>query len=365
MKKIALYINTFGIGGAERVMCNLATQLSKYGYDVILITSFAVKTEYECVKEVRRAYLNDKYVEHFVKRNVLLTRKLRHILKSECPDVLISFMAEPNFRAIIASIGLKNNLIISVRNDPNREYSSGLTRFLAKTLFRLANGIVFQTDEAQKWFPKSIQKNSKIIFNPVDDIFYHTSYEGERHNIVTAGRLTAQKNHKMLIYAFSQIADQISDNLIIYGEGELRSDLENLVSKLHMENRIFLPGSIKNVADTIKSARLFVLSSDYEGMPNALMEALVLGIPCISTDCPCGGSRTLISDGVNGFLVPIGDKEVLAEKMMQIANNDTIAQQFATKSISIRNKLNSDHIFNEWLNYIDFVIGRIQKKIKG
>ena len=314
--KILFYINAIHHGGAERVMCNLATRFSEAGNECILLTSFRDTWEYMHGDRVRRLTLFETMPDlNFFSRNFVLVKRLRAVLKQEKPDVLISFMAEPNFRAIVASIGLKNKVIVSVRNDPDREYPGRITRFLAKTLFRFADGIVFQTEDAKEWFPKAIRKKSAIIYNQVDEVFFQTEYTGERHDIVTTGRLTAQKNHELLIRAFAQIADNIPENLIIYGEGELRGKLESLVTQLHMEHRVFLPGSVKDVAGTIKSAKLFVLSSDYEGMPNSLMEAMALGLPCISTDCPCGGPRMLLQSAGEKCLIPVGDLKQLAGKL--------------------------------------------------
>lgn len=356
--KILFYINAIHHGGAERVICNLATQFSEHGDDCILTTSFCDNWEYHFGEKVRRIALFESQLNYgFLRRNISLIRRLRKILKIEKPDVVVSFMAEPNFRTLIATRGLNVKTIVSVRNDPNKEYPNFIYRFLAKHLYKKADGIVFQTEDAQKWFPKSIQKKSKIIFNQVDEVFYNTIYNGERHDIVTTGRLVAQKNHKMLIRAFAAIADKISDNLIIYGEGELRGELESLIAELHLENRVFLPGSVKNVADTIKSAKLFVLSSDYEGMPNSLMEAMALGIPCISTDCPCGGPRMLFGEDAEGKLVPCDDVKKLSMRIFQELYN----LGNGTTERKLAQTFHPDHVNSDWEEYLNFV----ERKYKG
>lgn len=350
--KVMFYINAIHHGGAERVICNLATQFSERGYDCVLLTSFRDSWEYGHGAKVRRKTLfESKLNGNFLVRNFSLTRALRRELKEENPDVLISFMAEPNFRAIVASFGLKNKVIVSVRNDPNKEYGNFITRILAKTLFRRADGVVFQTEDAKKWFPKSIQKKSKIIFNHVDEVFYNTKYEGERHDVVTTGRLVPQKNHKLLIRAFAAIADKVPDNLFIYGEGDLRPELEALISELHMQDRIFLPGGIKNVADTIKSAKLFVLSSDYEGMPNSLMEAMALGVPCISTDCPCGGPRMLLRGSNLSVLVPVGNVEKLSSAMYEKMGDDQAVS--CNRMRECAKLFNTNSVFADWEIYLN------------
>ena len=353
--KIMFYINTIRHGGAERVMSNLATMLSEKDNECVLVTSFKGDNEYSLGDRVRRITLFEQKLGcNFLKRNAVLVSSLRKCLRDEKPDLLISFMAEPNFRAILASIGMKNKTLISIRNDPNKEYSNTVTRTLAKTLFRFADGVVFQTEDAKKWFPKAIQKKSQIIFNQVDETFYNTAYDGERRDVVTTGRLVLQKNHKMLIRAFASIADRITDNLIIYGEGDLRNELEALVSELHMENRVFLPGVTKNVPDTIKSAKLFVLSSDYEGMPNSLMEAMALGLPCISTDCPCGGPRELFGEDLSENLVAVSDEGDLAKKMLDALCAKQEKAQTKTKERAQR--FLPSRVCEDWNRYIRTVV---------
>jgi hypothetical protein len=163
MKKIMFYINTLGHGGAERVMSNLATQFSQRDdYRCTLVTSFPSENEYPCGEKVCRISLYDKRIEgNFWKRNIKLVQKLRRLIKTEKPDVLVSFMAEPNFRALLSTVGTKTKNIISVRNDPNKEYAK--TKWMTKTLYRFTDGIVFQTQDAKDWFPKGVQKNRELF----------------------------------------------------------------------------------------------------------------------------------------------------------------------------------------------------------
>ena len=129
-------------------------------------------------------------------------------------------MEEPNFRAILATRGLPVKTLISVRNDPNKEYAGRLGTFVGKALLPMADGCVFQTREAQAWFPEKLQKKSKIIYNAVKEDFYHIERKPNHEEIVTCGRLTEQKNHAMLIAAFAEVAKQRPNaTLRIYGEG--------------------------------------------------------------------------------------------------------------------------------------------------
>ncbi len=352
--KILFYINAIHHGGAERVMVNLAKDFAKSGYETVLVTSFTDTWEYPVDENVKRISLTDNLPDGFLKRNLFLVKKLRTVIKEEKPDSIVSFMAEPNFRMLLATFGIKGRKIISIRNDPNKEYPNKVFRLLAKTLYRRADGVVFQTEDAKKWFPKSIQKKSSIIMNQVDEIFYTTELSSERCDIVTTGRLTEQKNHKLLIRAFAQIADKINENLVIYGEGELREELEALIADLGLQNRVFLPGATQNVPEVLSRAKLFVLSSDYEGMPNSLMEAMAMGLPCISTDCPCGGPRMIIENDVNGFMFSVGDVDALATKIKRVVEmTSENLKKISDNAKRVTQNCEPKSVFKKWENYIN------------
>ena len=348
MHKVILYIGSLSRGGAERVIATLANYLNKKGIFCIVVTTYQRENEYQLDEGIKRIILSTPQNRTIVSKiinNIDQLLKLRNIVKKEQPNTILSFMGEPNFRMLVSCFGLKVKKIISIRNAPEKEYPTFVTRLFAKNIFKIANHIVFQTEDARKWFPFSIQKKSTIILNPVDDVFFNTKFDGQRHDLVTTGRLVPQKNHKLLIHAFAKIADKIEDNLYIYGEGELRSELEQLIFELGMQNRIFLPGAVKNVADTIKSAKLFVLSSDYEGLPNSLMEAMALGIPCISTDCPCGGPSMLLDDD---FLVKVNDEMMLGKKIFQFieCSNFNCGYRIEIESFS------SQNVMKKWLEVL-------------
>lgn len=357
--KIFFYINTLSGGGAERVIANLASQFSKYGDEVGIVCSFAKPNEYEVHSNVKRYVLEQPNCQNFfLIRNIRRVRLLRKIIKQECPDVLISFMAEPNYRALIATMGLRTKNIISVRNDPKREYGGAHGKLLAKWLLPLTDGCVFQTEEAKLWFPKRLQKKSRIIFNAVKPAFYGVKWEpGEGKRIVTFGRLSEQKNHPLLIEAFTTIANEYPDTMLfIYGEGALRNELQQQIQENGMAERIQLCGNTTEVAAELSRSYIFVLSSDYEGMPNALMEAMTVGVPCISTDCPCGGPKSLIVNGENGLLIPVGDVQALTQAMRRLLDDQKYAKNISSNAKKSSNRFHPDLVFDEWCNYVEVIL---------
>ena len=355
--KILFYINSISHGGAERVLVNLANQFSENGSEVCLVTSLTKQWEYPLSKQVCRISLEGKDYKKagFLQQNIKWTRRLREIIKEQNPGIVISFMAEPNFRAILATLGLKTKCMISVRNDPNKEYPNALFRICAKVLYLFADGVVFQTEDAKKWFSSLIQRKSEIIYNQVDRKFYDYPIRSEKRDIVTCGRLVEQKNQTLLIEAFAKIADDVEDNLYIYGEGNLRKNLENKINELHLHERIYLPGNISNVEKMLSQAALFVLPSDYEGMPNALMEAMAIGVPCISTNCPCGGPQMLFENNKEA-LVPVGDVDKMAEKMKDFLLDDEKREKIGAKMKEYSLAFTPERIFKKWDEYVNEVL---------
>lgn len=354
MSKIVFYVNAINGGGAERVMVNLAKYFSENGYDTTLVTSFRDTWEYPLAATVRRLTLEEEEIKQSrIKRNFSRIKKLRDLCKSEKPDILVSFMEEPNFRTILATRGLPVKTLVSVRNDPNKEYAGKLGWFVGKILLPMADGCVFQTSDAQKWFPERLQKKSRIIYNAVKEEFYQVDRTPVQGEIVTCGRLTEQKNHRLLIDAFAEVQKIYSfATLKIYGEGTLREKLQNQIDSLNLNEKVFLMGATNDVAKALKTADLFVLSSDYEGMPNALMEAMAAGVPCISTDCPCGGPRELFGEDASGKLVPCNDSAQLAEAICKVleTTKDGMTEKRHAETFK------PDRVNQMWKDYVHDII---------
>ena len=250
-------------------------------------------------------------------------------------------------------------VIVSVRNDPNVEYKSKINNLVMKILYPLADGFVFQTEDAKNYFNKKIQSKSVIIPNSIKETFIQREiYTGEKDKIiVNIGRLEKQKNQELLIEAFNDVKDEFLDyNLYIYGEGTLKENLKNKIKEMDLENRVFLKGEVENIEEKIEKSSVFVLSSKYEGMPNALMEAMALGVPCISTDCPCGGPKFLIQNGVNGILAKVDKKEEIVQGIRKILSDENFANDISKNAIKIREKLNPKVINFKWKNYIEKII---------
>lgn len=357
MKRIALFINSLQKGGSERVMVNLAEYFHEKNYEVILVTQYKKEVEYEISPEIKRVYsepeeaaLQGGRIHNFKVRFCTL----REIWKTYKPDVILSFLGKNNLMAILTAAFLPAKVAVSVRGEPTMEYEGRKMQVLAKFLFGFANGVIFQTDMARKFFPKRVRKKSIVLPNPLNPAFMRDRYMGRKEDVIAAaGRLDENKNHAMLIRGFALIAEEFPTmQLVIYGEGESREKLEKLVKEMGLEERVTLPGSVSAVADHIEKVRIFALTSNTEGMPNSVVEAMCLGLPVIATDCPCGGPAELINDGEDGLLVPVGDEQALAQAFRQVLRSPDFENKLRENAYKIQQAMAPERVCGMWERYL-------------
>jgi glycosyltransferase involved in cell wall biosynthesis len=355
-RKLLFYISTIRGGGAARVMVNIANELSENGYDINFVTNFAADHEYVLEQGINRFNLEkEENTSNVLIKNLSRISSLRKIIREVQPDVSVAFMAENNFRLLLASRGLPTKTIISVRNDPAREYGKRGRRQLANVLFAKADGVVFQTEDAKAWFPKNIQKKSRIIFNQVDEKFFSENRKiGDF--IVACGRLSKQKNYPMMLKAFAEVLKMFpAEQLKIYGEGELKEELVRLTKELGISESVQFMGFSTNMPEVYKHAKMLMLTSDYEGMPNVVLEALASSVPVVSTDCPCGGPKMIVRDGENGYLVPVGDEKRMAQAICKALESVELLAEMKKKSYRLAQQYRSENILADWQSFIDAI----------
>lgn len=338
-----------GAGGAEKQIIKLANELSMRGQIVTVIALSECKIQYEINRQVNLVNLFDEKVDGIFAR----FRKFKRVVKEMKPDLIINYWFQSAYFSIAIPKKYRGKVIYSERGDPGDKEYRGLLGIIRKIAFGKIDGFVFQSKGARDYFNKKVIKKSVIIPNSVSiPIEFFTKSSIREKRIVSVGRLHPQKNQKLLIRAFAQIAGDIPDyTLEIYGDGELHDELQEQIQMLGLRDRIVLMPSCKNVLEKIRTASLFVLTSDYEGMPNALMEAMVLGLPCISTDCKPGGARELIENKINGIIVPTNDEMSLAESMKYMIFNPQIAEQMATNAKEIATNHSDKSVFDAWENF--------------
>ena len=354
--RILFVASSMGYGGAERVISLLSNELCSRGHEVgIYLTSASHKCVYELDERIG-IYSEDK-----ISNLKGVIKGIRRFVKRYSPDVVVPFMTYQCIYTCLALMFTKFPVVVCERNDPNtidgkpaRKYVFWLRDFL----FSRAEGAVFQTPGARDMFPRSVRKRGTVIANPIDSSVLPEPYEGERDNrIVNVGRLSVQKNQSMLISAFAQIKDEFPEiTLEIYGDGDKGDELRALSESLGVADRVRLMGNVTGVCEYIKNARLFAFSSNFEGMPNALAEAMAIGLPCVSTDCPPGGARMLIEDGENGLITPCGDVDSFSSALAKLLADQSLSDKYGSKAVRIREKLNTESIAKEWEDYFCSVV---------
>ena len=359
--RVAFCLGGLEKGGAERVVCNLSNYLISQGIEVCILLTKLDSIQYSLDKKVEIIELDSRKYNTFAFRNFQIINKMRKELNSINPDIIISFLQEPTFRVLLLKKFNKKikkmPLIVSLRNDPLNSFN-GLRGKLLLKLYPSSDGFVFQTKKVQDFFEYKIKSKSVVIPNPLDPVFFCEKYEGKRENkIVSVGRLEEQKNYPLLLKAFSMFHKNNKNfHLHIYGDGTLKEKLKRIVSDYKLDNFVHFEGNVGNIKERIQNAKLFVISSNYEGLSNSLMEALALGLPCISTDSSGGGALSLIQNKKNGILVPVNDEIKLYEAMSRVVNDAKLSEKLANNAWSSMKKYSCDNINKKWLKYIKQII---------
>ena len=345
--RILIVISNASVGGAQRVAINLCDWLKKQQDVDVGILSLS--------KAAGKVYDIPGLIEL---KGKSITKQLKKLIKEKEIEVLISMGVPMALYTAPACWGTKTKHIISERNDPRHFAGKSYVRILSRLLMRTADGFVFQTEDARKFYHMEDSPRATVIHNPLMDAAnIPIVSDNPEKTIVTAGRLVPQKNHELLIRSFAELSDAFPDyNLVIWGEGPDRRKLETLVNELQIGKRVSLPGITSEVQKKYASSSLFVLSSDFEGMPNALMEAMAVGLPCISTDCPCGGPGELVADGENGLLVPVGDKEAMKNAISKLLLNKEQAKKMGYHAMNIRSTHAIDSISEQWLAFCNKIL---------
>lgn len=335
---VAFVSQSLAGGGQERVTANLANSLSDDpNISVVVITATKSDNEY---------ILSEKVKRYSILENKLLSdsKKLRAILNTNDVDVVIGMGIYANFLCCMSNFFLKTRVIISERNDPAHDRLSLKSKIFRFVFYRFADGYIFQTEGARAFYSKKIQEKGVIIPNPLkEDIPYKSNVCNKE--IVAVGRLSPQKNYSNLINAFAEISKRHPEYVLrIFGTGELEENLKNLCRELKISDKVVFEGFCTDVHEKIKDSDIFVLSSDFEGMPNSLMEAMAMGFPVISTDCPSGGPKSLIKNEENGLLIPVNDSNQLVDALNYLIEDESFKKKIGKNAIIIRNLYSQDNI---------------------
>ncbi|HVX06243.1 MAG TPA: glycosyltransferase family 4 protein [Rhodanobacteraceae bacterium] len=357
--KLVLVVPSLGGGGAERVMATLANAWAVRGNEVTLITlSSAVNDRYPLDRRVWRVALDvarrSSNPAQALGRNVVRIRALRRAIKAARPDAVISFVSNTNALVMIAATGLRVPVIVTERQFIGAEPSRLVWTLLRRLLYRRAAAVVAQTRRCADELELRVGRAVKVIPNPVAPASGKSTpdavaaAEGRVRTLLAVGRLVPAKGFDLLIDAFARVAQRHPGwKLEILGEGPLRETLTQAIAMHDLAGRIAMPGFSTQVRQAMRRADLFVLSSRFEGLPNALLEAMAEGVACVSFDCTAG-PRELIAHGENGWLVPAEDVDGLATALDTLMQDDVMRARLGMRAREVCSLYSVSEILRQW-----------------
>ena len=341
---------SLGGGGAERVVLALSSFFLKEGYPFTIVLTKDKSVHYKIPQGVS---LVDDFASPSVKPLQQITY-IRRLMKARPAAVFMSFLPHQNMYTLLASVGLPNKVIISVRNDPRFDFpGSTFLPHVRNALYRKADAIVFQTEAQAHLLPSRLEANGTVIFNPLSESVPEPYDGGRRKVITTSGRLEEQKNHEMTIRAFARFRHSHPDyKLEVFGEGSLDTSLRELASNVGVADAVSFEGFSPDALDYIRTSAVFVMSSRFEGLSNSMLESLCMGVPTVCTRCMGGGAEAVIDDGVNGILVDIDDVEAEANAMAHLVDNSEYAKAIGLRARELRQQLSLETIGDKWLSLL-------------
>ena len=358
MKRLFFITSTLTSGGSERVMSLLANELADRGYRVTIICLNKQIVFYPINENVTIIFAEKETHSSFLFNKITWLRKY---VDDRKPDVVIPFMEAVYCVTLLSLIGVPVPVISSERIDPRK--SPFIRNILRRIFLPLTTHLVVQTEKIKNFYPSFIRKKTSVIYNPVNDEVFHQiengelkiENEGRLNRIVSIGKLYPQKNQEMMIRAFAKIADGFPDwQLVIFGEGPLRKSLEMMVESLEVQGRVLLPGRTEHVLEELRKSKIFCFSSNFEGMSNAIIEAICMGLPIVTTDV--SGVSELIEEGKGGYVVPCGDVDQFAQALQKVMSDNNIQELMSDYNLKKADIFKLDTIVDQWEQLIKKVV---------
>ncbi len=361
--KVVLLIPTLGAGGAERVFTLMANFWNQKGFDVTVISLDSPSNPpfFQLDPQIKYHPLNLLKEEKSLVGKAIRTIKqiwlTRAKVKMVNPDVVIAQLDIAIFLAITSTVLSK---VKSMAYEGNNPYLNTTNKYLQQFnnfLYRFADRIILQTHQIARTFPQNLQKKISVIYNPItvpnaqlEENDYLRNFQNK--TVISVGRLEHQKGYDILLEAFQIFLNKNPGwKLVILGEGQLRPELENMCKDLGISENVKMPGREKHPFERLKDCSIYVLSSRFEGLPNALLEAMSMGLPVISTRCRFGPEE-IISHQENGLLIPVEDPMALADALRQLAQNVEFCQSIGTKAKDIMKVCSPEVVMQQWENEI-------------
>lgn len=351
---IVFVTTSIGYGGASKMLTYVANQLCGRGHSVAIINlNITAQGVAQKVCDQITVYDVDGKKNGF--RKLECVNEIVKIAKKEKADLLIGFTLFPNVFACLAGKRLGIPSIISERGDPYRTIGKDLISKVFLWIVNRSKGGVFQTGGAKEFYGKGLKNRGVVIPNPIfmKGEVPTVAYGDREKTVVSVGRLdNVQKRYDVMLRAFKLFGDKHPEYVLkLYGDGPDQEQIESWAEELGITDRVRFMGLTKQPMQDTARDGMFLITSDYEGISNSLLEAMAVGLPCVSTDHTPGGARLLIADHENGLLAPMGNAEKLADAMCEFAENPQLAQKCGEHARAVIDRFDENKIIDMWEGY--------------
>lgn len=354
--RVIIVIPFLSNGGAEKMAAKWCYDLVERGINANILVHYRIENEYDIASKIPVKALFDSKQDYNAFSKVKIILKIRSYLKEQGNHLyIIPFIPHIGLQCTLANLGLNNYLIETIRAAPQFSPPNKVFRVLRNISVYLADGCIFQNKEQMNYFPPKVRNKGIIIFNTVPKEFLekHEKKEyKEIKNIIMISRLTKQKNHSFMLHALYALKESNHSFILnIVGDGPEFNNIKSIIQALHLEDCVFLYGRSNNVGGLLTDADLYVLTSNFEGMPNSLMEAMSCGLPCISTECPTGPSD-LIDSGMDGILIDNNDMKGLIQAILSCFNNKKFSEKIGRSARKKIIQINSENTIDKLIDYL-------------
>lgn len=352
MRKRIVFVNSsLTGGGSERVMSLVANYCAENECDVEMLLLREKERTFPVVPEIRVVQFKSK----LGKIRLLLSRlkRIRQEVKQFNADTVVAFMDDISLFTVLALVGTRKKIVISVRNDPNRPDKRVYYYITKYITMPLVQKIVFQTEQAMRCFGKIGQMKGVVIPNPINAEI-EGEWDGiESKEIVAIGRIVPQKRYDIIIDAFQEFHEDHPEYFLsIYGDGPELERYKSLVNSKDASGYVSFKGFHNDVLSVLKEARAYISCSDFEGISNTMIEALAVGVPTICTDCPIGGAAMMINDCTNGLLIPVNNVKAAAEALRKVVDDEGFSLTISHNAVRVRSKYSMRNIGEKWMGVL-------------
>lgn len=366
MKSVLFITTSISYGGASKILCFIANSLHERGYDVN-IANLKTTGKNDTYNQEIRDEISVYDISSSINDNSFLGRrfsriqniiKLYNLAKGKKVDVLIGFTILPNFMASLVGKLLGIPSIMSERGDPFRTFSTSHSDKFRKRIIEKCDGGVFQTDGAMGFYSDELKKKSIVIPNPI--FIDHIPNNQKERSIISLGRLdNFQKRYDVMISAFKLFTERHPNiPLYIYGQGPDYEKIMKWCEEADIIEKVKFCGVTNDSLDTLSRFSIFLITSDFEGISNSLLEAMAVGLACVSTDHSPGGAKLLIQDHLNGLLVPCGDSQAIANALSEYVENNSLMESCGQEAKKVIERFSPVKIVDMWEDYINLVISK-------